>query len=104
MAYADRLVGPRPYQALPWLRHCTEAQHLQVREALLNHLVSIEDMMIGHHVSGEYSGVVEYIRVTNVDRNAMWGTDIELITASHMLNTTLSMTQWYLDYIWAPQC
>ena len=69
----------------------TEAQHLQVREALLNHLVSIEDMMIGHHISGEYSSVVEYIRGTNMDRNGTWDTDIELITASHMLNTSLSM-------------
>ena len=48
-------------------------------------------MMIGHHISGEYSSVVEYIRGTNMDRNGTWGTDIELRTASHMLNTSLSM-------------
>ena len=48
-------------------------------------------MMIGHHISGEYSSVVEYIRGTNMDRNGIWGTDIELMTASHMLNTSLSM-------------
>ena len=60
-------------------------------------------MMIGHHISGEYSSVVKYIRGTNMDRNGTWGTDIELMTASHMLNTSLSMTQWYLNYIWTPQ-
>ena len=65
-------------------------QHLQVREALLNHLVSIEEM-IGHHISEQYSSVAEYIRGTNMDRNGTWGTDTELITASHMLNTSLSM-------------
>ena len=26
-----------------------------------------------------------------MDRNGTWGTDTELITASHMLNTSLSM-------------
>ena len=67
----------------------TEDQHLQVREVLLNHLARIEDMMIGHHISGEYSSAIEYIRGTNMDRNGTWGTDIELITASHMLNTSL---------------
>ena len=48
-------------------------------------------MMIGHHIIGEYSSIVEYIRGTNMDRNGTWGTDIELMTASHMLNTSLSM-------------
>ena len=79
------------FRSLSYIITGTEAQHLQVREALLNHLVSIEDMMIGHHISGEYSSVVEYIRGANMDRNGTWGTDIELITASHMLNTSLSM-------------
>jgi hypothetical protein len=62
-----------------------------MHQILLNQLVSIEDMIIGHHISGQYSSVVEYIRGTNMVRNGTWGTDIELITASHMLNTSLSM-------------
>ena len=56
----------------------SEAQHLQGREALLNHLDSIEDMT--DHISGEYSSVVEYVRGTNMDRNGTWGTDTELIS------------------------
>ena len=46
--------------------------------------------MIGHH-SEKYSSVADYIRGTNMDRNGTRGTDFELITASHMLNTSLSM-------------
>ena len=65
----------------------TEDQHLQVREVLLNHLARIEDM-IGHHISGEYSSAIEYIRGTNMDRNGTWGTDIELITVSHVKHFT----------------
>ena len=79
------------FRSLSYIITGTESQHLQVREALLNHLVSIEDMMIGHHISREYSSVMEYIRGTNTDRNGTWDTDIELITASHMLNTPLCM-------------
>ena len=79
------------FRSLSYIITGTEAQHLQVRETLLSHLVSIEDMMIGHHISGEYSSVVEYIRGTNMDWNGTWGTDIELMTTSHMLNTSLSM-------------
>ena len=75
------------FRSLSYIITGSEAQHLQVREAL-NHLVG---MMIGHHISGQYTSVVEYIRGTNMDRNGTWGTDIELITASHMLNTSLSM-------------
>ena len=45
--------------------------------------------MIGHHIT-EYSSIVDY-RGTNMDRNCTWGTDIEVLTASHMLNTTLCM-------------
>ena len=45
--------------------------------------------MIGHH-SEKYSSVADYIRGTNMDRNGTRGTDFELITASHMLNTSLS--------------
>ena len=38
----------------PYIITGTEDQHLQVRGALLNHLIliSIESMMIGHHISG----------------------------------------------------
>ena len=72
------------FRSLLYIITGTEAQHLQVHEALLNHLVSIEDMMIGHHINVEYSSVVECIRGTNMDRNGTWGTDIELMTASHV--------------------
>ena len=70
-------------RSLSYIITGTEDQHLQVRGALLNHLASIEGM-IGHHINGEYSSVVEYIIGTNMDRYGIWGTHIELITASHV--------------------
>ena len=55
----------------------SKEQYAQVREAVLNHLLRIEDFMVGHHII-EYSSIVEYIRGTNIDRNGTWGSDIEL--------------------------
>ena len=42
--------------------------------------------MIGHHISGEYPSIADHIRGTSMERNGTWGTDIELLTASHMFN------------------
>ena len=58
-----------------------------MRVAILDHLVCVEESMIGQHIT-EYSTIEEYIRTTNMNRNGTWGSDIE-ITASHMLNTSL---------------
>ena len=62
-----------------------------MREAVINHLVHIEDFTIGHHISLEYSSVMEYIMGTDMDKDGAWASDIEMLTASHMLNTMLYM-------------
>ena len=63
-------------------------QHRLVRQAILDHLVCY--FMIGQHITN-YSTIEEYTRATNMNRNGTWGSDIEIMTASHMLNTTLCM-------------
>ena len=85
--------GNALFRSLSYIITGSESQHAQVREAVLNHLVRIEDFMIGHHISSEYSSVMEYIMGTDMDRDGAWASDIEMLTASHMLNTTLCMTQ-----------
>ena len=79
------------FRSLSYIITGSESQHAQVREAILHHLVHIEDFMIGHHISSEYFSAVDYIRGTDMDRDGTWGSDIEILTASHMLNATLCM-------------
>ena len=73
------------YWSLSYIITESESQHAQVREAILNHLVCIEDFMIGHHISSEYSSTVDYISGTDMDRDGMWDSITEILTASHML-------------------
>lgn len=61
---------------------------MAVRGAILNHMVSIAHFLLFAHMIGYgYSSIQEYIRATNMDRPYTWGTDIEIFTLAHLLQT-----------------
>ena len=64
----------------------TERQHAQVRRAILDHLHLIEHWMLPHFGDRGLSATA-YIGGTHMDRNGTWGSDIEILTLAHMLNT-----------------
>ena len=49
-------------------------------------VISCSDNAIPH---AGYSSVQEYIERTNMNENGTWGSDIEIITLSHLINTCI---------------
>ena len=60
-----------------------EKQHVQIRNAILHHMVSIAHLLLGRLMN--YSSVQEYIEQTRMYLSGTWGTEIEIFTFSHLL-------------------
>ena len=69
----------------------SQTQHMAVRKAILNHMVEIAHLLYAHHYDlfAGYSSVQQYIEKSRMSENATWGSDIEIITLSHLLNTCI---------------
>ena len=61
---------------------------MAVRLAILNHMISIGHFILDHHVVG-YSSIQNYILHTNMNQDSVWGTDIEMLTLAHLLQTPI---------------
>ena len=62
-----------------------EEQHMEIRDAILCHMIKIAHLLLGHHM--HYFNIYEYIERTKMYLNSSWGTDVELLTFSHLLQT-----------------
>ena len=82
------------FRALSYVTTGTEAQHMEIREAILSYMLSIENLLIGRDRSGHANflepfnvhSVQQYIDNSGMARNATWGTDVEMLCFSHMFN------------------
>ena len=61
---------------------------MPVRRAIIQHMIHIAHFIIGHHVV-EYTSIQEYIKDKTMDQEYAWGTDIELLTLAHLLQTPI---------------
>ena len=74
------------FRSFSYLITGTERQHTQVSQAIVNHLRLIERWMLPHFSDRGLSATA-YIEGTHMDRNRTWGSDVEILTKAHMLNT-----------------
>ena len=61
---------------------------MTVRTAILQHMINVGHFTLGHHVLN-YSSIQDYIAHTSMDRESAWGTDIEMLTVTHLLQTPI---------------
>ena len=61
--------------------------HLAVRRAILNHMQNIAPLLLGAHVTQD--SIAEYIQDIHMDRDGAWGTDVEILTLAHLLQTNI---------------
>ena len=79
-------------QRMPGLITICESQHLEIREAIMSYMLSIQHLLIGHDSTGRanflvplnVNSVQQYIDNTGMSRNGTWSTDIEMLIVSHM--------------------
>ena len=76
------------FRTLSFIITGSEEQHTLVHEAILHHMLQIAHFMLSHHIN-DHSSVSEYIKHTCMDQDGTWGTDIEILTLAHLLNTCI---------------
>ena len=76
------------FRTLSFIITGSEEQHTLEREAILHHMLQIAHFMLSHHIT-VHSSVFEYIQHTCMDQDGTWGTDIEILTLAHLLNTCI---------------
>ena len=75
----------------------SEQQHIEVRNALVSYMLSIENCLVGYGEDGNYNylqpfghtTVQNYIDSHGMNRPGTWGSELEMICLSHMLNTVV---------------
>ena len=86
------------FRSFSYLITGTEQQHAQVRRAILSHLRVIERWMLPHFSDRGLSATA-YIEGTDMDRNGTWGSDVEILTLAHVLNTCVYVCMYTTQYI-----
>ena len=76
------------FHSFAYIMTGSEDQHMAVRTAILQHMINVGHFILGHHVLN-YSSIQDYIADTNMDRESAWGTDIEMLTLAHLLQTPI---------------
>ena len=59
---------------------------MAVRHAVLDHMIDNAQYFLGHHLTG-HNSIQSYIASTGMDRDGTWGTDIEILSLAHLLQT-----------------
>ena len=76
------------FRAFSYIITGSESQHMAVRLAILSHMINIAHFILDHHILG-YNSIQEYITSKRMDQDSAWGTDIEMLTLAHLLNTPI---------------
>ena len=76
------------FQTFSYILTGSQEQHLAVRHAVLDHTINNAQFSLGHHLTG-YNSVESYIASTGMDQDGTWGTDIEMLTLSHLVQTPI---------------
>ena len=83
------------FRAFSYIITGSENQHFEVCDVLLSYMLSIENLLVGHSEDGSYNylqpfghrTVQNYIDSGSMDRSGTWGSELEMMCLSHMLNT-----------------
>ena len=74
------------FRAFSYILTGSEDQHLAVRHAALDHMINNAQYFLGHHLTG-HNSIQSYIASTGMDRDSTWGTDVEMLSLAHLLQT-----------------
>ena len=78
-----------------------ENQYMEMRKAIINHMYNIAHLLIGPHITE--NSVSEYIQETQMDKDKTWGTYVEILVFSHLLQTSV-LSYDVSSKMWARYC
>ena len=66
----------------------SQAEHFILRTSILKHMQTIAHFLLGHLITS-HASVGDYIHSTAMDQDGTWGTEVEILTLSHLLQTNV---------------
>ena len=84
------------FRSLCYIITGSQAQHFELRSAIVAHMLSIPNLLCGlgsdghrNYFYGNYDSVEIYLATTNMANNGTWGTDTEMCVLAHLLNAVV---------------
>ena len=84
------------YRSFSYIITGSEAQHFELRSAIVAHMLSIPHLLCGIGIDGHrnylysvHDNVESYLARTNMAVDGTWGTDTEMCVLAHLLNTVI---------------
>ena len=62
---------------------------MAVRQAILDHMVRTAHLLLFQHIRSSHTSVQSYIDDNEMSEFGIWGTETELLTLAHMLQTDI---------------
>ena len=62
---------------------------MAVRQAILDHMVRTAHLLLFQHIRSSHTSVQSYIASSRMDVCGIWGTETEMLTLAHMLQTDI---------------
>ena len=76
------------FRSLSYVVTGCPSQHKEIRKIIVEYMPSIYHILISRALV-DYTSVQQYIQETRMDRLGAWGTDTEMFTLSHILETPI---------------
>ena len=62
---------------------------MAVHEAIVDHMVRTAHLLLFQHIRSSHTSVQSYIASSKMDKSRIWGTETEILTLAHMLQTDI---------------
>ena len=72
--------------------------HMLVRTAICQYMRTIGSFLLQLHIDSRYTTIEQYITQTRMNKSETWGTDIEIFTLAHLLDTPIMVYHHGLHY------
>ena len=84
------------FRSLCYIITGSEAQHFELRSAIVAHMFNISNLLCGlgsdghqNYLYGRYDNVESYLTRTGMAVDGTWGTDTEMCVLAHLLNSVI---------------
>ena len=84
------------FRSLCYIITGSEAQHFELRSAIVAHMFNISNLLCGlgsdghqNYLYGRYDSIESYLARTDMAVDGTWGTDTEMCVLAHLLNSVI---------------
>ena len=66
----------------------SQEQHMEIRQIIITHMYTLAPFLLGLHIT-QHNSIQSYISQERMDEDYAWGSEVEILTLSHLLQTNI---------------